>query len=443
MSSMNFLTIIKISLRAIRANKLRTGLTVLGIVIGIASVIIVYSAGEGINGLVMSQIESFGGTDLIETEVRAPTGKKGMAAEQQSAMAIAQGAQITTLTLQDLEDVKKLPNIKNGYAVVIGQEQVSYNEQSSKSLIFGATASSIDIDKMEIDYGRSFTDAEDKSLVPVAALGSKIKEKLFGSSDPLGKYIKIRKVKFLVIAVAKERGAAMALDYDNFVYVPIRTLQKRVLGIDHVIFMMHQLKDASLADETAEEARLVIRENHGIISKPLEFKPGEPVIKNLGEGMTDTSKDDFRVVTMKESLDVLDTVTGAITLMLLAIVAISLIVGGVGVMNIMYVIITERTAEIGLRKAVGAKYKDIMSQFLVESLIITFIGALVGVLIGAVASLLISLMANYYGLDWRFSIPAKAYYVALGFAVVAGLAFGVYPARKAARLDPIEALNRE
>jgi putative ABC transport system permease protein len=440
---MDFWSILKISLRSIKANKVRTGLTVLGIVIGIASVIIVYSAGQGISGLVYKQVESFGGTDLIETEVKAPTGKKGLAAEQQSAIAIAQGAQITSLTLKDLEDVKKLPNIKNGYAAIIGQEQVNYADQSKKSFIFGATASIIDIDKTEIDYGRYFSDAEDKSESPVAILGYKIKDKLFGDSDPLGKYIKIRKVKFRIIGVAKERGAIMTLDYDNFVFVPIRTLQKRILGIDHVIFMMHQLKDPDLADQTAEEARLIIRANHDISSSPLEFKPGEPIIKNIGEGMTDISKDDFRVVTMKESLGVLDTITGAITLMLLAIVAISLIVGGVGVMNIMYVIITERTAEIGLRKAVGAKYNDIMLQFLIESLIITLIGAVVGVLAGAGVSYLISLGANYYGLDWRFSVPLKAYYVSLAFAVVFGLGFGIYPARKAARLDPIEALRQE
>lgn len=440
---MSFITIIKISLRAIRANKVRTGLTVLGIVIGIASVIIVYSAGEGINGLVMKQVESFGGTDLIETEVKAPTGKKGLEAEQQSAVAMAQGAQITTLSLEDFEAVSKLPNIKNGYAVIIGQEQVNYNDQSKKSLIFGSTASLVEIDKTEIDSGRFFTEAEDKSQSQVAVLGYKIKEELFGSSDPLGKYIKIRKNKFLIIGVAKERGAIMAFDYDNFVFVPVRTLQKRVLGIDHIIFMMHQLNDASLADETAEEARLLIRENHGIVSRGLEFSPGEVMTKNLGEGMTDTSKDDFRVVTMKESLGVMATVTGAITLMLLAIVAISLVVGGVGVMNIMYVIITERTAEIGLRKAVGAKYKDIMRQFLIEALIITFLGAVVGVFTGAVASYFISLGANYYGLDWKFSIPLRAYEVALAFAIFFGLGFGVYPARKAARLDPIEALRQE
>jgi len=440
---MNFLTILKISLRSIKANKTRTGLTVLGIVIGIASVIIVYSAGEGISSLVYGQVESFGGTDLIETEVKAPTGKKGTAAEMQSAVAMAQGAQITTLTLKDMEDVGKLPNIKNYYAAIMGQEQINYADQSKKTFVFGTTASIIEIDKTEIDYGRYFSDAEDKSLAPVAVLGYKIKDKLFGSSDPLDKYIRIRKVKFRVIGVAKERGAVMTLDYDNFVYVPIRTLQKRIMGIDHITYMMHKLKNPDLADETAEEARLIIRDNHDIASNPLEFKPGEPASKNLGEGMTDVSEDDFRVVTMKESLDVLDTVTGAITLMLLAIVAISLIVGGVGVMNIMYVIITERTAEIGLRKAVGAKYNDIMFQFLIESLIITLIGAVVGVLAGIGVSYLISLGANYYGLDWKFLVPLKAYYVSLAFAVVFGLGFGLYPARKAARLDPIEALRQE
>jgi putative ABC transport system permease protein len=440
---MAFATIIKIALRSIRANKIRSGLTVLGIIIGIASVIIVYSAGRGINGLVVDQVESFGGTDLIETEIKAPTGKKGLAAEQQSAMAIAQGAQITTLDLKDFADVGKLPNVKNGYAVVIGQEQVNYNDQVKKSMIFGATASLIEIDKTQIDYGRFFTEAEDKSQAQVVVLGYKIKDKLFGASDPLGKYIKIRKSKFLVIGVAKERGAVMTMDYDDFVYVPIRTLQKKVLGIDHIIFMMHQLNNAALADETAEEARLVIRQNHNIASRPLEFKSGEPVTRNLGEGMTDTSKDDFRVVTMKESLEVLDTVTSAITLMLLAIVAVSLVVGGVGVMNIMYVVISERTAEIGLRKAVGAKYGDIMWQFLIEALVITLIGALGGVLVGLVISYLISLAANYYGLDWRFSVPLRAYEVALVFAIIFGLGFGVYPARKAARLDPIEALRQE
>ncbi|MDP2708438.1 MAG: ABC transporter permease [bacterium] len=440
---MNFITIIKISLRQIKANKLRTGLTVLGIVIGIAGVIIVFSAGEGVRGLINDQIESFGGTDLIETEIKIPTGKKGAAAEQQNAVAIAQGAQITTLTLDDYHDLLDLPNVKNGYAVVIGQELASYGQQTERASIFGATASLIEIDKTKIAAGRFYSDEEDKFQQTVIVLGSKIKNKLFGQSDPLGKYVKIRKTKFRVIGVAEERGAVFTFDYDNFIYMPVRTLQKKVLGVNNLVFMVHQLENPRLADDTAEQARLVIRENHGIETRLLIFNPGEPITRSIGEGMTDTSEDDFRVVTMEESISILDTITNAITLMLLAIVAISLIVGGVGVINIMYVIITERTAEIGLRKAVGAKYGDIMLQFLVESLIITLIGSLAGIVAGAGLSYLIYLAASHSGLAWKFSIPPYAYLTALAFALIFGLGFGLYPARQAAKLDPINALRRE
>ena len=435
--------IFKISIRNIIGNKLRTGLTVLGIVIGIASVIIVFSAGEGIRGLINDQLESFGGTDLIETEIKIPSGKKGAAAEQQSAVAIVQGAQVTTLTLDDYQDLLKLSNVKNGYASIIGQELVSYAEQSERASLFGATASLIEIDKTEIAGGRFYTEEEDKSRESLAVLGSKMKEKLFGSNDPLGKYVTIRRKKFKVIGIAKERGAVFGLDYDNFIFVPVRTLQKKILGIDHLMFMFHQLADPGLADDTAEQARIILRENHDIESKPLALEPGQPIIRSIGQGMTDTSEDDFRVVTMKESRAILDTVTNAVTLLLLAITAISLIVGGVGVMNIMYVIITERTAEIGLRKAVGARYNDILLQFLLEALIITLIGALAGILIGAAVSYLIALAAGYFNFNWRFLIPLNAYFTALSFALVFGLGFGLYPARKAARLDPIDALRKE
>jgi putative ABC transport system permease protein len=183
-----------------------------------------------------------------------------------------------------------------------------------------------------------------------------------------------------------------------------------------------------MAEVTADEIRFILRENHNI-SAPSE--------------VGDISKDDFRVVTMTEMMEMLDVITGAITLLLLAIVIISIIVGGVGIMNIMYVIVSERTSEIGLRKAVGAKFKDIMSQFIVESILITVIGGLIGIFIGILFSYLISVGANYFGLDWRFSIPYKAYFVAFGFSLVFGVIFGVYPAAKAARMEPVEALRKE
>ncbi len=413
---MDLTSTIKISIKSILAHKVRTGLTVLGIVIGIASVMVVFSAGEGIKSLIFGQIESFG-TDIIETEIKIPTGKRGTESETQSVAALVQGVQVTTLTIEDLEDVKKVSNIKNGYAALISQEQVSYGNELKKAIIFGVSASYIDIDKSQIDYGRFFSEAEDKGLAEVVVLGSKIKEKLFGEADPIDKYIKIRKEKFRVIGVMQEKGAVMQLDFDDFVYLPIRTLQKRIMGVDYAIYMVHQLDNLDLADETAEQARLVIRQNHNITSVPAEnnFKK---TIMDMGQGETDTTKDDFRVVTMAESMEVLSVVMGAVTLLLLAIVAISLIVGGVGVMNVMYVIVQERTAEIGLRKAVGASFNNIMMQFLVESILITVIGGILGITLGIIISLLITFGAKSFGLDWKFIIPLKSFITALIFSLV-------------------------
>jgi putative ABC transport system permease protein len=440
---MNTASTIKISLISMRANKLRTALTVLGVVIGIASVIIVFSAGEGIKGLVFGQIESFGGTDTIETEVKVPTGKKGAAAEQQSAAALVQGVQITTLKIEDMDDVNKIPNVESSYAAVTSQEQISYGNELKKVMIFGVSGSFLDIDKGEIEFGRFFTESEDKSQTMVIVLGSKIKEDLFGDSDPIGKFVQLRKSKFHVIGIMKERGSVMGLDFDKIIYLPVRTLQKRMMGIDHLMFMMHKVKNPDLINETAEEIREVIRVNHNLESIPVESAPGGKQVSVIGESQTDTAKDDFRVVTMKESMDILSTVTGAVTLLLLAIVAISLIVGGVGIMNIMYVTVTERTSEIGLRKAVGAKYADIIKQFLIESVLVTLIGGIIGIFFGILISWLISIGANYFGFDWNFKIPVKAFIVSLGFSTFFGLAFGLYPARKAAKLDPIEALRSE
>lgn len=412
---------IQLSLRSMRANKVRTALTVLGIMIGISAVIIVYSAGEGIRSLIMGQVESFG-TDILETEIKIPSNKKGIAADSQSGSAIAQGVQITTLKLKDMEAVDKLANIKESYSGLQGQAQVSYQNEMNKFLLLGLSANYINIDQAKIEKGRFFTDAEDKSHEQLAVLGPKVASKLFGDSDPIDKMIKVQSKKFRVIGVFKAKGATLGFDYDNIVYLPIRTLQKKLLGIDHIYYMVNQLKDVSLAYDTKAEVEEIIRANHEI---------------------TDPVKDDFRVVTMDEMMKTLGTITGAITLLLLAIVAISLVVGGVGIMNIMYVAVTERTAEIGLRKAVGAKHQDIMWQFVIEAIIVTLAGGVAGIIFGVVISYLIFLGANSYGLDWKFLLPWQGFAVAMGFSTAFGVFFGVFPARKAARLDPIQALRKE
>jgi len=422
---------LNIAFKSLINNKLRTALTVLGVVIGIAAIIVVFSAGQGVRGLVLGQIESFG-TDIIQTEIKIPTGDRSRAeGEQRSAAALAQGVQITTLGLEDMQDVVRLPNVTGGYGVIMGQEQVNYRNHLEKAFVMGTNASYIDIDKSKVKKGRFFTRSENRSLAKVAVLGYKMKDKLFGASDAIGKFIKIRRTKFRVIGVMEERGAVMTMDFDDYIYVPVRTLQERVMGIEHILYMVHQLKDVDKADLTAARARQLLRDNHNI--DPAVGPDGKPT----------TSKDDFRVTTMAEMMEMLDVATNALTLLLLCIVVISLVVGGVGIMNIMYVIVSERTSEIGLRKAVGATYLDIMKQFLAESILITLAGGVIGILLGVGLSVGLALLVNSYGLDWEFAIPARAFVVAVIFSVVFGVFFGVYPARKAAGQDPIVALRGE
>jgi putative ABC transport system permease protein len=412
---------VKMALKSMAANKMRTFLTVLGVMIGIASIIIVYSAGEGIRSLLVAQLEAFG-TDIIETEIKVPTTKKGSSGNTESAMAIASGVQITTLSDKDFKDINKIPNIINGYGAVLTQEKVAVGNESQKANIFGVSASYLDIDKSKIADGFFYSQEDDASLNQVAVLGSKIKTNLFGDSDPVGQYISIHKLKFRVIGVMESRGATLGMDLDDYIYVPVHTLQKKIMGIDYYMYMIHRFQDSKLAADTAEEIKRIVRDNHDI---------------------TDPTKDDFRVSTMEEMMSILDTVTSALTWLLLAIVVISLIVGGIGILNIMYVIVSERTLEIGLRKAVGANYSHIMTQFLVEAVMITLFGALIGVVIGVVISKLIAIGAAFAGLAWEFRVPFRAFLVSISFALLFGIFFGVYPAKKAAKMNPIDALRKE
>lgn len=393
-------------------------MTVLGIIIGIAAVITVMSAGNGLKGFVTGQVEQFG-TDAIQTEIKVPNTSHTSAG---NASGIAQGIQITTLTLDDAEALKKIPNIKDTYGATISQEIVTYRELNKRAMIWGAEASFIEIDKTGLAEGRFFTREEDRGLSNVVVIGQGIKEEFFGTQDPMDQIIKVGKEKFRVIGVMNKRGSMAFFDMDDIVYLPVRTLQKKLMGINHVTMIMSQVYDKEKSDETVEDIVALMRERHDI---------------------DDPDKDDFAVMSMTQAIEIYDTIFGAINLLLVAIAGISLLVGGVGIMNIMYVSVTERTYEIGLRKSFGATSGNILRQFLWEAIVITLFGAIIGLAFGILLSLLISVVATAQGLAWDFYISVTSVIMSISASFFIGIIFGVFPAISAAKLDPITALRTQ
>jgi len=413
-----FFLSLKIALKTLARHKMRTFLTILGVVVGISAVIIIFSAGESVKAYFLSQLDVFG-SNWIEIEIKVPsTGH----VSTENAMGQAQGISITTLKNSDVEAVSKLPNIKDVYGGVTGQELVSYQEINKRILLFGAGASVAKIDKSNLEAGRWYTPEEEKSLANVVVLGWEVKDDLFGDSDPLGKDIKIKNSKFKVIGVIEKKGATMGMNMDTFIFVPLETLQKKIMGIDHIMFMIAEPIDVNKSDETAAAMTDLIRQRHDI---------------------TDPNKDDFAVITMKETQDIINNVFSGVTLLLTALVALSLIVGGVGIINIMYVSVTERTYEIGLRKALGATQSNILWQFLWEAIFITFLGGILGIIFGIGVLNIISIVAASLSFEWPLVIPLKAIILACSFSITFGIIFGYYPARRAAALNPIDALRYE
>ena len=410
--------VLKIAAASLANNKARTALTVIGIIIGIAAVIIVMSAGEGLKGLVMAQVDAFG-SDVIQIETKVPTAGKN---SSENAMGMAQGIVITTLTQADAEAIAKVPNIKNYYAASFDQEVVSYLGENKSANIIACTPGYVEIGSSRVASGRFFTMAESDELARVAVLGSKIATKLFGNQDPIGQEIKLGKGKFRVIGVMEERGGSFGMDFDEFVFAPLGTMQKLVMGVDYVQWITAQMEDTSKDSATANEIEYVLRQRHEIEK---------------------ADREDFSVTTMAEAKAMIDTIFNGITLLLIAIAGMSLIVGGVGIMNIMYVSVIERTFEIGLRKAVGARKNQILWQFLLEAIILTLFGGIAGIILGIGAAWLISFIATQLGFTWTFILPPTAVALAFGFCGAVGLLFGYFPARQAANLNPIEALRKE
>ncbi len=414
------LTAFQQAVRGLTSNKTRTALTTLGIVIGIATVIVVLSAGAGFNSFINAQLQSLG-TNSITVETRVPPTTKARSGGSSGSEAGNLVTPITTLKNKDVDDIKRLPNIVNAYGAVIGQKVAAYKNISKNAMIFGADAARFDIDESVVEKGRAYTEQEDTAAAQVAVLGATIASDLFGEENPIGKTIRIGTYNFTVVGVYEKKALSLDSSAEQ-IFVPLETAQKKLLGIDYLFYVLAEAKDNSIAEGTAEDMRIILRQNHDI---------------------DDPAKDDFAVNTQAGNLSTFNTILTGITFLLIAVAAISLLVGGVGIMNIMYVVVTERIAEIGLKKSLGAKYSDILSEFLIEAIVLTAAGGVFGIILGALVSYLISLIANNFGFDWKFTVPFSGILLGVGVSSAIGLIFGVFPARRAAKMDPIEALRHE
>lgn len=411
---------LKMAIEGLRTNKVRSILTILGIVIGISAVVTMMSLGNGAQQLIVSQIQGLGSNLIVVMP-------GGIEEEQGKPPRITmEGISTQTLTLEDSQAILKKSNVfyaKNVAPLVIGGGKITYKNESRSTNYIGTVPSIQEINNNYPSEGRFFTEDEVKSMAKVVVLGATVKNELFRDEDPLDKIIKIDRINFKVIGVMEEKGARGMEDPDDQVFIPITTAQKQLRGIDYVNAILVQAENENVIEQTVADIEQTLKERH-----------------NIG----DASKNDFTVRSQKEFVQVLGMVTGIFTIFLSVISGIALVVGGIGIMNIMLVSVTERTREIGLRKAIGARKKDILNQFLLEALTLTILGGIIGIILGFIGSYLGSIiLGKILNAYWEFTISPGAIILAFGVATVIGLGFGIYPAKKASELSPIEALRYE
>jgi len=412
---MNLLSEIHSSWQIIGRNKIRSFLTMLGVTIGVASVIIVISVGGGAQSLIVNQIKSLG-SNLVGV-LPGKSDEKGPPAS-------VYGVLITSLKDEDAQAIMKsgFPHILSYTSYIKGTDTVVWRDEKVDTTFVGVSAGLPEVEDAVVASGRFFTDEENRSMSRVAVVASQTAKDLFGDEGPIGQNIKIKKTNFNIIGVMKSRGNSGFQNQDNQIFVPLQTAQKLLLGVDYVSFMRMKIDSAENVNESMEYMRQILRDRHNI---------------------TNPENDDFDVRSMAQGLDTLSTITNALRLFLAAVASISLIVGGIGIMNIMLAAVQERTREIGLRKAVGAKSKHIITQFLVETCLITLLAGIIGIILGVGVSVLVAVVAQNMGYSWDLVISIPSIAMGCIVSVGIGLLFGILPAKKASQLDPIEALRYE
>ena len=402
---MLILDLFKMALRSLIANTMRTFLTTLGMIIGVASVISMISIGEGARQQTLSTIEKFG-TNIITIK---PGRKKNRHVSSDT---------VKTLKLSDAEAIEKsIPLITGVAAQVYRSAQLKYGNKNTNTTVRGTGEKYLKLSNFTIERGRYFNKEEVRSVRKVAVIGSTVVKNLFGDVSAIGKEIKVDGNNYLVIGSTEQKGALSWFDPDDQIFIPVTTAQKRLFGIHHIQSIDVQAKKMEDLEGIKKDIDSFLRIRHGIRK---------------------TEDSDFHVQNSSQWLNSWGDAAKTFTYLLGGIAAISLLVGGIGIMNIMLVSITERTKEIGIRIAIGAKKSEIMEQFLIESVLISFIGGGLGILLGIIISRTVSKIGG-----WDTIVSTQSIMLAFGFSVGVGIFFGFYPARKAANLNPIDALRYE
>ncbi|HEX7539985.1 MAG TPA: ABC transporter permease [Syntrophales bacterium] len=407
----NIPSTLKISLRALRVNKMRSALTMLGIIIGVGAVIAMLAVGTGASEKISEQISSIGSNLIIILPGSTTSG----------GLRMGMGSQ-PTLTRDDAEAIQKECSAVQDVAPVLnGAAQIVYSNQNWSTGVYGTTSSMLAIRDWPISSGRAFTEQDIRNATKVAILGQTVMENLFGSIDPVGQMIRIKKVPFMVIGVLDRKGQSpQGQDQDDTIYIPVTTAQKKIFGTSFPgMVRTIMVKARSTEDLPVAEKQIIelLRHRHHLSAR---------------------QDNDFTVRNLTQIMQVAEQSTKVMTLLLGAIASVSLLVGGIGIMNIMLVSVTERTREIGIRMAVGAKTWDIRLQFIIEALTLAMIGGITGILLGVGGSKILSMFAG-----WSTVVSTLSVIMAFGFSGLVGIFFGFYPAYKASLLNPIDALRYE